>query len=89
MLYTMWQSEGRIWVWRIPGERYLPAYVLPTVIFGGGGITLWVLFFMEWTWPSCNTAWKCKCRRVGGHFDPLHTVYGRRPMLDGRGARAE
>jgi hypothetical protein len=29
---------------------------------------------------SRNTAWKCKCGRVQGHFDLLHTVYGRRPV---------
>jgi hypothetical protein len=34
------------------------------------------MFFMEWTWPSGNTAWKCKRRRVQKHFDPLHTVCG-------------
>jgi hypothetical protein len=38
------------------------------------------VFFMEWTWPSCNTTWKSKRGRIQGHFDPLPTVYGRRPV---------
>jgi hypothetical protein len=42
--YTMWQSDGRVCMWRLPGERYLPACVLPTVKFGGGGITVWGCF---------------------------------------------
>jgi hypothetical protein len=42
--YTMWRSDWRVWVWQIPAERYLPACVVPTVKFGGGGITVWGCF---------------------------------------------
>lgn len=42
--YTMWQSDGRVWVWWMPGEQYLPACVVLTVIFWGGGITVWGVF---------------------------------------------
>jgi hypothetical protein len=38
------------------------------------------VFFMEWTWPSRNSAWKSKHGRIQGHFDKLRTVYGRRPV---------
>jgi hypothetical protein len=73
--YTMWRSIGRVWVWRMRGEGYVP-----TVKFGGGGIAVWG-FFMEWTWPSRNTARKSKRGRIQGHFDPLCTVYGRRQLV--------
>jgi hypothetical protein len=42
--YTMWLSNGRIWIWRMPRERYLSARVMSTVEFGGGGVTLWDVF---------------------------------------------
>ncbi|KAL0182604.1 hypothetical protein M9458_021979, partial [Cirrhinus mrigala] len=35
--FSIWQSDGRVWIWRLPGERYF-------VKFGGGGIMVWSCF---------------------------------------------
>jgi hypothetical protein len=78
--YTLWQSDGRIWVWRMPGKRYLPACVVPTVTFGGGGIRVWGCFSWSGLGPLVILHGNLNTEGYEGHFDRLHTVYGRRPV---------
>ncbi|GFU52895.1 transposable element Tc1 transposase [Trichonephila clavipes] len=38
--FTVWQLDGRVWVWRMPGERFFSDCVVPTVKLGGGSIMM-------------------------------------------------
>ncbi|CAI9565600.1 unnamed protein product, partial [Staurois parvus] len=29
--FSVCQSDGHIWIWRLPGDMYLPDYILPSV----------------------------------------------------------
>ena len=42
--FSIWESDGWVWVWRLPGLRYLSDCIVQSVKFGGEGITLWGCF---------------------------------------------
>jgi transposase len=46
--FTLFRSDGRIRVWRLPKEKYDVDCVVPTVKHGGGGVMVWGCF----TWES-------------------------------------
>ncbi|GFT08640.1 QLQ domain-containing protein [Trichonephila clavipes] len=39
--FTVWQSDGRVWVWRMPSEHFFSDCIGPTVKFGGGSKMVW------------------------------------------------
>ncbi|CAI9600633.1 unnamed protein product [Staurois parvus] len=41
--FSVWQSDGCVWVWRLPEERYLPDCIVPCLVEGG----LWSGVFFQ------------------------------------------
>ena len=39
--FNLWNPDGGMWVRRPKGKRYDPAYVRPTVKYGGGSVMAW------------------------------------------------
>src|SRR5688572_29993593 len=46
--FTLFKSDGKTRVWRLPKEKYDIDCVVPTVKYGGGGVMVWGCF----TWES-------------------------------------
>ncbi|KAJ8887194.1 hypothetical protein PR048_013409 [Dryococelus australis] len=42
--FTLFRSDGRVWVWHLPEERLLLECIVPTRKFGGGGVMVWGCF---------------------------------------------
>ncbi|GFV01570.1 transposable element Tcb1 transposase [Trichonephila clavipes] len=39
--FTLFQTTGRVYVWRTPKEAFAPEYIVPTVKHGGGSLMVW------------------------------------------------
>ena len=42
--FALFESDGRVRVWRNPGEAYNKDCIQPTVKFGGGSVMFWGCF---------------------------------------------
>ena len=53
--FTMNQNDGRLRVWRRPGQRFIDATVQEKVAFGGGSVKVWGAFSLPQNTPvSCT-----------------------------------
>ena len=43
-LQIIWYSDWCVWTWRMPGERYLPEFVVSMVNFGFARVMVWGCF---------------------------------------------
>ena len=79
----LWQSDGWLRVWRLPGERYLSDCTVPSVKFGGGGDYGVGLFFRSWAWPLSSSERNSECFSIPRDFmlPTLWKQFGDGPFL--------
>jgi len=66
------QSDGRIWVWWLPGERYLSDRIVPSVTFELRGDYGVGLFFWSWAWPLSSSERNSECFSIPRDFRQFH-----------------
>ncbi|GIY13323.1 transposable element Tcb1 transposase [Caerostris darwini] len=75
--FTLFRSDGRVWVWRLPGERLLPECVVPTVKFSGGGLMVWACFSWYGAGPLVKVDGAMNADILDNHVLPtLWATYG-------------
>ena len=80
--FSIWQSDGGVWVWLLPGKRYLYDCIVPSVKFDGGGDYSVGLFFRSWARPLRSSERNSECFSIPRDFGPFHapnfveTVWG-------------
>ncbi|GFT42130.1 transposable element Tc1 transposase [Trichonephila clavipes] len=63
--FTLFQTTGRVYVWRTPKEAFAPECIVPTVNHGGG-------FFM--VYPFVQTSFPGECPLYQDDNAPIHTA---------------
>ncbi|KAJ8885652.1 hypothetical protein PR048_011850 [Dryococelus australis] len=82
--FTLFRSDGRVLVWRLPGERFLSECIVPTRKFGGGGEMVWGCFTAFGVGPMlfvrCSMNKEAYCNILGNEMLPtLWRFYGMDP----------
>ncbi|GFU51807.1 transposable element Tcb1 transposase [Trichonephila clavipes] len=58
--FTLFQTTGRVFVWRTPKEAFAPERIVPTVKHGGGSLMVWGAIFWRGLGPLVTLHGKVK-----------------------------